>query len=60
MNDGCMLGAYRVNVIAYADDNLLLSNNEKTLNKFLKFLIKVGKLKLTINENKSNLKFFCQ
>ena len=59
MNIGCKLGLLRVNIIAYADDIVLLANNKENLSKLYEsFKLKIRSMGLVINQNKSKCMIF--
>ena len=56
---GCMLGPYRTNVIAYADDIILMAPSANGLQILLnKFNESIAEIKLTINVSKSKYMIF--
>ena len=56
---GCKFGISRVNIIAYADDVVLLANNQDDINEIYRiFKQLIGNIKLKINENKSKCVVF--
>ena len=59
LNEGCKLGLNRINVIAYADDIVLLTNSLDSLNNIFSLLkLKLDNLKLIINYNKTKCMVF--
>ena len=59
LGEGCMIGLSRVNILAYADDMVLLADNKKSLcNIYSIFRDEISKLDLVINENKSKCVIF--
>ena len=60
MNEGCKLGLSRVNILAYADDIVLISNSKSSLNNIYNvFNAGVTELDLIINNKKSKCIIFC-
>ena len=56
---GCRLGLSAVNIIAYADDIVLLAKSRECLDVlYREFLININKLDLKINTNKSKVVIF--
>ena len=56
---GCRLGLSRINIILYADDVVLLTNDPYDANFiYLKFKLHIERLNLKINENKSKCLIF--
>ena len=59
LNIGCKLGLLRVNIIAYADDIVLLANSKENLGILYElFKSKVQSMGLMINQNKSKCMIF--
>ena len=59
LKEGCMLGLNRINIIAYADDVVLISHNLESLNVIYKeFEHLINQNKLKINESKSKCMIF--
>ena len=59
LNTGCCLGISRLNILAYADDMVIISNSHRSLDiLFSKFKIYVDKLDLVINRQKSKCMIF--
>ena len=57
---GCQLGPYRLNILAYADDVVILANNENNLVELCNaFEERIGDLKLTVNQDKTKCMIFC-
>ena len=58
-NVGCMLGLIRINILAYADDIVLITDSESNL-KYLYNILneEILKLRLMINKNKSKCMIF--
>ena len=53
MNIGCKLGPIRINILAYADDLVIISDTQEHLAKmYLKLLEYIQELKLLVNRNK--------
>ena len=59
MNIGCKLGHVRINILAYADDLVLISDTQEHLEKmYIKLLGNIEELKLLVNRNKSKCVIF--
>ena len=59
VNSGCRLGFVRMNILAYADDLVLISDSKDSLEILYKILdMEIRKLKLIINKNKSKCMIF--
>ena len=59
VKNGCCIGPYRINIIAYADDIALLADSKENLEKLCHiFERKVGELNLRINNLKSKIMIF--
>ena len=59
LDEGCMIGLSRINILAYADDMVLLANDHKSLcNIYSVFKDEINNLDLVINENKSKCVIF--
>lgn len=54
MNEGCILGLTRVNILAYADDIVLLANTCSSMDiLYSRFCLNMNNLKLRINKDKT-------
>ena len=60
-NIGCMLGIKRINILAYADDLVLIAQSKEQLEKLYEILCKgMTDLELSINKNKTKCIIFKQ